>query len=64
MTPHIQQTETAELIVASQSADFAALETAAPSITDLTIANDNQIEAGSAKAGPVFNWIRTGVHEA
>jgi len=48
MTPHIQQTETAELIMASQSADFATLETTAPSITGLTIANDNQIETGRA----------------
>lgn len=42
MTPHIQQVETAELIVASQSTDFAALETTAPPITDLKIANDNE----------------------
>lgn len=41
MTAHIQQVETAELNMAPQSADFAGLETVAPSIEGICIANDN-----------------------
>jgi len=41
MTPHIQQADTAEPIAASQGARFAKLETAAPSLTGVVVANDN-----------------------
>lgn len=41
MTPHIQQAETAELNMARQVADYASLETTAPSVESIAFANDN-----------------------